>query len=368
MSDKALDYAALLRAGRLDVHFQPIVDLHSGVVAGLEALGRLKHRGRLIAPGVFLPHLSSMDLRELLFLSLDQGLAALAHCSRTHPDLRLSFNVDPALLLDRGFASAFLARARAAGCGRITIEILESGEFLNTGVACDQLATLRSAGVRVALDDVGSAYSSLMRLRTLPVDCIKLDQAFVRELHRKPEDLVFVSSMMSMAHGLGKTLVVEGVETPEILDAVRVLGVGMAQGYAIGRPMPAGVLIGWLDAHRPEPATSRPHSLLGSYAAHLRLVEACRLMLNLPLKSVWVGGADDPHRCLIGRYLDEQALHDTDLGLAHKHLHTILPNYQDRQDAWDDAAEGFRIQLHGAIRQDVALAASAGGVRACGNG
>ncbi len=202
------------------------------------------------------------------------------------------------------------------------------------------------------MDDVGSAYSSLMRLRTLPVDAIKLDQAFVRELHRQPEDLVFVSSMMSMAHGLKKTLVVEGVETPDILDALRVLGVEMAQGYAIAKPMPVTALTSWLGAHKPETATSQPHSLLGAYAAHLCLVEACRAMLNQPLRSSWMIGAENPHACLVGKFLDEQEWHDTDLGLAHKHLHTVLPFYHEQQAAWYKAAECFRAELDKTIQQD----------------
>ncbi len=352
-ADDAGRYADLLKSGCLNLHFQPIVNLRSGEVKGIEALGRLSDRGRLVPPGIFLQHFGITELRELLFQSLDQGLSALEHCRATHPDLRLSLNVDPTLFLEHGFASAFLARLSPGDPSRITIEILESGEFLNTDLACSQIAILRATDIRIALDDVGSAYSSLMRLRTLPVDAIKLDQAFVRELHRQPEDLVFVSSMMSMARGLKKTLVVEGVETPDILDALRVLGVEMAQGYAIAKPMPVTTLTSWLGAHTPKIATSQPHSLLGAYAAHLCLVEACRAMTNQPLRSTWMTGAENPHACLIGKFFDEEEWHDTDLGLAHKHLHTILPFYHEQQTAWDEAAEDFRSELDKAIQQDI---------------
>ena len=85
--------------------------------------------------------------------------------------------------------------------------------------------------MQIALDDVGSGYSSLKRLRELPVDCIKLDQAFVRGVLEKPDDLQFVASMVSLALGLRKKLVVEGVENPEFANALRVLGAGLAQGY-----------------------------------------------------------------------------------------------------------------------------------------
>ena len=349
----ARNYIDLLRSGCLNVHFQPIVNLRSGEVKGVEALGRLNDHGCIVSPKVFLQHFSALELRDLLFQSLDQGLAALESCSATHPNLRLSLNVDPSMFFEHEFASAFLDRASIADPSRITIEILESGEILNTKLACEQIAILRTSGIRIALDDVGSAYSSLMRLRTLPVDAIKLDQAFVCELHRRPEDLVFVSSMMSMARGLKKTLVVEGVETTDILDALRVLGVEMAQGYAIARPMSVTSLVNWLGAYTPEAATSQPHSLLGSYAAHLCLIEACRAMLNQPLKSSWMTGAENPHACLIGKFFDQQEWHNTELGLSHKRLHAILPFYHDQRFAWNEAAEDFQDKLEKSIQQEI---------------
>ena len=350
--DESSEYVRLFYSGCLNLHFQPIVNLRSGEVKALEALGRLNYSEYMILPGLFLPHFAAADLLELLLQSVDQGIAALELFSLTHPALILTLNVDPILLLDADFASVFLARLRTFDPGRITIELLETGEFLNMSLAAIQLETLLAAGVDLALDDVGSAYSSLMRLRTLPVGKIKLDQVFVRELHNKPEDLVFVSSVMSMARGLNKSLIVEGVETAEILDALRVLGVELAQGYAICRPLPVDALVAWLAVHQPEPATSRPHSLLGAYAAHLCLVEACRALLNQPLRSFWTEGANNPHACLIGQFFDEQGLHDTEMGLAHKHLHRILPVYADHRADWEAAADSFRQKLHEAIQRE----------------
>ncbi len=92
-ADDASRYADLLKSGCLNLYFQPIVSLRSGEVKGIEALGRLSDRGRLILPGIFLQHFGISELRELLFQSLDQGLSALEHCRATHPDLRLSVSV-----------------------------------------------------------------------------------------------------------------------------------------------------------------------------------------------------------------------------------------------------------------------------------
>ena len=353
--NEAVEYTQLLRSGGLRLYYQPIVNLRSGEVRGFEGLGRLDASGHIISPATFLPHYGPDDLLELLLQSIDQGTLALRRVDATHPTLVLTLNVDPVLLLDPNFAACFLTRLGSFDPKRITVELLETGEILDKELAYDQLIALRAAGIRVALDDVGSGYSSLMRLSTLPVDKIKLDQGFVRELHHKPENLVFVSSVMSLAHGLNKHLVVEGVETPEILDAVRVLGVELAQGFAISRPMPEASIAGWLAAYEPTPATTRPHSLLGVYAAHLCLVEICRGLLSLPLKSTWTHGAENPHTCQIGQFFDEHGLHETEMGEAHKHLHRILPVYTDHQTEWHAAAEDFRHKLDLAIQQDALL-------------
>ena len=188
-----------------------------------------------------------------------------------------------------------------------------------------------------------------MRLRELPVDVVKLDQAFVRGVPQKPDDLQFVASMISLARGLQKTLVVEGVETPEIVNALQVLGVDGAQGYAIARPMPAGVLRDWLAAHVETRSTLAPTSLLGVYAAHLMMVEACRTLANQAIKLTWPESVLDPHACLIGHYLDRLGEHDTSYGLAHKHFHSVITTCESAPAAWEAAAEAFRSTLTAAI-------------------
>ena len=341
----------LLARGGLVNHYQPVVSLRSGRVIAVEALGRLEQDGRVLSPDVFLPSLSVQDLDALLFRSLRLGIEALGACRATHPALRLSVNVSPAVLTRDRFSHRMAAVLEVAGVdpGRITLEILEGDQFLNVAAAVAELRVLRDQGVRVALDDVGSAYSSLMRLRELPVDVIKLDQAFVRGVPQKPDDLQFVVSMISLARGLQKTLVVEGVETPEIVNALQVLGVDAAQGYAIARPMPVGVLRDWLAAHVAARSTLAPTSLLGVYAAHLMMVEACRTLANQTIKLTWPESVHDPHACVIGHYLDRLGEHDTAYGLAHKRFHSVITSCESTPVAWEAAAEAFRSTLTAAI-------------------
>ncbi|MBU2731910.1 EAL domain-containing protein, partial [Acidithiobacillus ferridurans] len=121
----------------------------------------------------------------------------------------------------------------------LVLEVLEIGEILEQKVALGHLQRLRSAGVKIALDDVGSAYASLLRLKNLPIDEIKIDQGFVRELLNKPQDLIFVESLINLGMGMNVIITVEGVETEEHIALLREMEVDYLQGYAIARPLEA---------------------------------------------------------------------------------------------------------------------------------
>ena len=355
--DRNLDLAErrthrlLLARGCVLNHYQPIVSLSSGRVIGVEALGRLEQDGRVLAPATFLDSFTVQDFDDLLFLSLRLGLATLALCDGTHPGLCLSMNVIPAVLTRDRFSRRLMDVLNAGGVdpGRITLEILEGDQFLNIAQAAAEMRVLRAHGVRIALDDVGSAYSSLMRLRELPVDVIKLDQAFVRNLLQQPDNMQFVASMISLARGLRKGLVVEGVERAEILNALQVLGVDAAQGYAIARPMPALALRSWLADHIVVRSTQTPTSLLGVYASHLMIAEACRMLTNQTMNLTFPPSIHDPHACQIGRYLDRTGEHETPYGMAHKRFHATIITRDTDLAAWDEATESFRAALEAEI-------------------
>ena len=265
MSDAA-HHTCLLARRQVVNHYQPIIDLQTGAMLGVEVLGRLTDGQTIIPPSVFLPSLDTGQLLDLLFVSLARGLEVLAACSATHPAMFMSFNVSPSAMLRPGFAATLLKSlaSERVDPALITLEILEDDEFLSVPAARAVVTELQTAGIRIALDDVGVGYSSLSRLRELSVDKIKLDQTFTRELHRKPEGLHFVSAMQSLARGLHSTLVVEGVETPEIMGALGVLGVQAAQGYGIARPMPQAALLDWLAKHEPHVIERGPRNLLSS--------------------------------------------------------------------------------------------------------
>ena len=357
MSDDA-QYAEMLAVGCLLNYYQPVVDLRSGKVLGLEALGRIVDGDRIVPPGVFLPHLSDDALEALLFASVPQGLATLEACSATYPGLSISYNVSPRTVLRAGFVTNLLnLLEQVQGDPRlITLEILETDEFLDGTGTRERLRELREGGIRIALDDVGAGYSSLIRLQKFPIDTIKLDQAFVRELTHSPEGLHVVTAMRSLARSMRIRFVVEGVETVEIMEALGVLGVGAAQGYAIARPMPETLLVDWLASHKQIPAPRDPRSLLGAYAAHLSIVEAVQATHDQPSLVTLAGGIKDPHACDLGRYFDAEGLHDTEFGLAHKVFHQLIDCHSSDPQAWDDAAANLwrtlQLAMEAANRPD----------------
>ncbi|XYD11934.1 EAL domain-containing protein (plasmid) [Methylobacterium sp. NMS12] len=334
--------------------FQPIEDLRTGQIVGFEALARLMRGGRLLPPAGFLSGLPQNALTELFRTMLGQAVSLRQSLAGDGPGPYVSVNVEVPLVLADGFVDLLrevLDRHAFHPDGAVVLELLEGHATPDFHRMSERLHAIRALGIRVALDDIGSAYSSLINLRDLPVDIMKLDQSFARGLRRQPRDLHFVLSLQGLAHSIGKRLVVEGVETVEIRDALRVLGVDLGQGYGIARPMPVEAVAPWM-ASRPTlgMAVARtPTTLLGAYAGHLRVVEACRTLMGQPLPVAWKETSKDPHACSIGAFFDKHGLHDTAFGDAHKRFHDVMALYEADPIGWHEGAEGFRLALERAL-------------------
>lgn len=260
----------LLDTGALEVWYQPILDSRACKVVGVEALARLRDtEGKIWPPAKFLPQLRDADFFDLSKKVFAQALADLSILDAQGWSLWISVNVDPRSVSET--CTTFLREMITLGAvdpSRITLEILEGSDFLEQQEALEYLLEMKTLGFRLALDDVGSAYASLLRLKDLPIDEIKLDQGFVRTLERRPQDLHFVGAIQDLASGMGVDLVVEGVETDDIFDAVSVMGARLLQGYAIAKPLPLAELQEFLQ-HNPSHKRRHPTGLLGLYAAQL---------------------------------------------------------------------------------------------------
>lgn len=340
-----------VQLGRVTPLFQPIEALQTGACRGFEILARVQHRYHLVTPDVFLPLLDDDDRLCMFGTMLGEGIALLKSHGRTHPSLYVSINVEVSLLASEDFVDLlqyFLERYDFSG-EHLVLEILENEDVTDLGRLHASLDAIKRLGFSVALDDIGSAYASLIKIKQLPIDIFKLDRSFSRDLEKRPEELMFVMSMLSLARGLGRRMIVEGIESAEVYDAMRIMGVELGQGYAIARPMPAAEVPGWLAGRRLREPDHLPQCLFGAYASHLTVVEACRVLRSQPLPFAWTPAAADHQNCAVGRLFGVRGWHDTDFGAAHKHFHAVLAGFEDDAARWTEGAERFRAAMAAAI-------------------
>lgn len=231
--------------GLIEVRYQPLVDLRTGALGGAEALARwVDVVDGPVAPSAFVPVAEQSGIVHDLGLHVlglvVEDLAARAVAAA-------AVNVSPLQLGDPGFAAEverLLAR-HTVHPRRLTVEITESLLVADhAGTALDNLRRLRRTGVTVALDDFGSGYSSLARLRELPVDIVKIDRSFVAGLP-DAEHRALVRGVVDIAAVLGLVTVAEGVETEEQAQALREAGVGFAQGWLFAPALTVAELAAW---------------------------------------------------------------------------------------------------------------------------
>jgi predicted signal transduction protein with EAL and GGDEF domain len=233
----------LLRQADLDremnVHYQPIIDVTDGRVVSFEALARWKN-GTLgdVPPSEFIPVAERSDLvHTITLILLDKVLGALRIAE---PSVRVSFNLSARDLNspDTILAIMDMIRRSAVSPERITIEITETAVIRDFEQARYALSELKQLGVHLSLDDFGTGFSSLHCIHRLPLDKVKIDRSFVREIDVDAGAQDIVRSIVSLCKSLRLTCVVEGVETETQATVLRELGCNVMQGYLFGSPAP----------------------------------------------------------------------------------------------------------------------------------
>lgn len=243
----------------LVLHYQPKVNMRTGEVLGYEALVRWQHPERgLLMPGEFLPAIDKHPLSE----ALDSWVmkAALHQMNRwcaLNVRLTVSVNVGARLLQQPHFPdqlSEILAEYPAVDANRLELEILETSALEDIRCVSEILHACRRTGVRFAIDDFGTGYSSLTYLRRLPVDTLKIDQSFVRDMLIDQDDLAIVNGVIGLAAAFRRQVIAEGVET--VAHGLKLLASGceLAQGYVIARPMPGSEVLAWASNWKTFPA------------------------------------------------------------------------------------------------------------------
>jgi len=235
--------------------FQPQVDMESGCPVGLEALARWQHPMHgLLGPMEFLPLIEGMGLSsEFGAHIVREGCrAARLLQDRGHHDLRVAVNLAPAQLIDRYLTQLFVQQISTLQlpAGSLEAEITEGALIRDPANAKKVLSGLRRLGVSVALDDFGTGYSSLAYLRRFPIDRIKLDRSFVRELPETRETAAIVRAIRDLAGALGVELIAEGIEREAEAHFLLAENVRIAQGYLYCKPRPLDDICAWLVEQR----------------------------------------------------------------------------------------------------------------------
>lgn len=252
MNERALERLRLegdlrlaLEHQQFELHYQPQVNLHTGRINGMEALVRWQHPTfGMVAPGRFI------GLAEETGLIVPLGAWVMRTACRQAKawldaglgELRVAVNLSA-----RQFGQKDLVKSIAnilQECGLpphcLEIELTESMIMTDVEHAIGVLRDLAKLGVQISVDDFGTGYSSLSYLKRLPIDVLKIDQSFVRDISVDPDDAAIVATIISLAHSLRLQVIAEGVETAEQLEFLRRHGCDAMQGYYFSRPVPAG--------------------------------------------------------------------------------------------------------------------------------
>jgi EAL domain-containing protein (putative c-di-GMP-specific phosphodiesterase class I) len=243
-NDIELHLQNVIENDALLLHYQPEVDLRTGEILAAEALVRWQHPTRgLLAPDAFIGIAESINLAgELGRWVMRTACAEFAAWQRQGIGLGtvLRVNVSPVQLVTDGFVESVADMLAEFGLepGTVCLEITESVVVQDIETTRVTLAGLKEAGVHVAIDDFGTGYSVLSLLKTLPVDTLKIDRGFVRDLGASPEDLAIVRAIIALAEAFGLQLVAEGVETESAARTLLTHGCHRAQGFLLSRPLP----------------------------------------------------------------------------------------------------------------------------------
>jgi diguanylate cyclase (GGDEF)-like protein/PAS domain S-box-containing protein len=233
-----------------ELYYQPKLHLRTGLMTRAEVLIRWNHPQRgLLPPGAFVPVAERTGIiRNITDWVFDN---ALAQCRAWHDagaPVHLAINVSAKSLLEQALPSKVHAHLDKWGVDArfIKIEITESSIMADPNHAVTIMRMLQELGIRLSVDDFGTGYSSLTHLRQLPIDEIKIDKSFVMGMTTSDADAAIVRTVIDLGHNLSKQVCAEGVEDQETWMRLGELGCDLAQGYYIGRPMPAEMLMRWL--------------------------------------------------------------------------------------------------------------------------
>jgi len=239
------------------LYYQPKVNMVTGDVFGVEALIRWVHPNKgLISPLSFLPFIDATPLEiKIGEWVINEAIKQLDELQQQGVKLEVSINISSTHLLSPSFVIVLEKRLAKYPCvnpRHLQLEILESSALGDINIITHIIETCQNRlGVSFSLDDFGTGYSSLTHLRSLPVDTIKIDQSFVRDILDDPSDYSIIEGVIALTNTFNRNVIAEGVESTNHGLMLILMGCEKAQGYAIAKPMPAELFLSWLNDYRP---------------------------------------------------------------------------------------------------------------------
>lgn len=234
----------------LAVSFQPKLHLRTNTIAAVETLVRWNHVARGdIPPSHFIPVAEASGfISDLTLRVLNAALRDYAAMSAVAENIQVAVNLSAKDLQERHLPELVqqLLGTWNVPAARLTLELTETAMLEDEAVYVDALSRLREIGVHLSIDDFGTGYSSMSRLRNLPLDEVKLDISFVRDMLASPRDERIVGSMIALAHDLGLSVVAEGVEDGATLQRLREYDCDLVQGYWVSKPLSLDELVAFL--------------------------------------------------------------------------------------------------------------------------
>ena len=248
------DFKNAVSEGQLELHYQPKMDMKSGIITHTEALVRWQHPSLgMIPPDNFIPVAEQTgQINELTFWVMETAINQQKIWLEQGMDINIAINISAESLRDPtfyDFVFSTLANAQVEP-SKVTLEVTESAVVEDPETAIALLQRFKDSGIFLSIDDYGTGYSSLAQLKQLPVHELKIDKSFVQRLEQDPDDQIIVRSTIELAHNMGLTVVAEGIEDQFALDWLGEHGCEKAQGYFISRPQPAETLTVWLKQQK----------------------------------------------------------------------------------------------------------------------
>jgi diguanylate cyclase (GGDEF)-like protein len=256
--DRLLRKAKALAQNEFRLFYQPKVDIGIGKIVGVEALVRWQHpEYGLLLPSEFLSVIENSPLEVPLGeWVIGEALRQMSEWRKVGLDIAVSVNISARHLAQNNFVARlrdFLVQYPDMPRHHFEIEILETAALDNIDYISQLINECRQMGVRFALDDFGTGYSSLAYFRCLPVNLVKIDQSFIRDMLIDTDDLAIVESIIGLAGAFRREVIAEGVETLEHTIMLLNIDCTLVQGYAIARPLPADQFLVWMREWQPDP-------------------------------------------------------------------------------------------------------------------